>query len=224
MRAAIFLFDVDGTLLQAGSRYHNQALVAAVEQVCGRTPNMDGLPLAGRTDTEIVLDMVATTGLEASPSLLPAIFEASVADFEVRCPADISELVIAGVRPALEALAADGAAIGLVTGNVEAIARRKLEAAGLRGFFSFGAFGDESGRRADLPPLAVARAGLVGDGRRTYVIGDTPLDVDCGEACGMTTVAVATGRYSLAELQACRPSFACASLDGFIAALRAGDL
>ena len=224
MRDAVFLFDVDGTLLQAGSRHHNQSLLSAVERVCGRVPNAEALALAGRTDTEILLDMVASTGLPPEPGLLPALFEVSVADFEVRCPADISDLVISEVRPALETLAAAGAAVGLVTGNIEGIAWRKMEAAGLRQFFEFGAFGDESGRRADLPPLAVARAGRAFQPTRSYVIGDTPLDIDCGAACAMTTVAIATGRYSLAELSSCRPDFACSGMAEFITALRSGAL
>jgi phosphoglycolate phosphatase len=224
VRDAIFLFDVDGTLLQAGSRYHNQSLLAAVEQLSGQPPSVGTLALAGRTDTEILRDMIASTGAAATPALLPRLFEASAADFERRCPRDISELVIPGVRSTLQALAEEGAAIGLVTGNIEAIAWRKMASAGLRQFFGFGAFGDESGRRADLPPLAVARAGRHFQPARSYVIGDTPLDIDCGLACGMKTVAVATGRYSLTELRACQPSFACANLTEFLDALRIGTI
>ena len=110
--------------------------------------------------------------------------------------------------------------MGLVTGNIEAIAWHKMAAAGLRQYFSFGAFGDESGRRADLPPLAVSRAGRSFAVDRSYVIGDTPLDIDCGLACGMKTIAVATGRYSIEELRASQPSFACASLPEFVEALQ----
>src|SRR5690606_41935469 len=34
------------------------------------------------------------------------------------------------------------------------------------------------------------------------IIGDTPYDVTCGQALGVRAVAVATGRYDAAELQA----------------------
>lgn len=224
MRDAICLLDVDGTLLQAGSQYHHEALVAAVERVCGHTPDTAGLALAGRTDTEIVLDLIASTGYERGRDILPHVFQTSVEEFEQRCPTDIADLVIPGVLPALERLAEHQAAIGLVTGNLEAIAWRKMSAAGLRRFFSFGAFGNESARRADLPPLAVTRAGGGYAIERTYVIGDTPLDIDCGLACGMKTVAVATGRYSIIELRACYPSFACGSLVEFVDALEAGEI
>lgn len=224
VRDSVFLFDVDGTILQAGFRAHNLSLIAAVERICGGEPDAAGLALAGRTDTEILLDMIASTGREDGRELLPQVFDAAVEDFEERCPINVAEMVIPGVRPALEFLAQEGAAIGLVTGNIQAIAWRKMAAAGLREFFSFGAFGDESGRRADLPPLAVQRAGRPVSAERAYVIGDTPLDVDCGLACGMKTIAVATGRYSIVELRACYPSFACASLPEFVEALRSGEI
>ena len=222
MRDAVFLFDVDGTLLRAGNRTHNQSLRVAVQQVCGVIPELNTVPLAGRTDSEILADMVSSIGVPLEPGMLPRLFEAAVVDFESRCPADISAELIAGVRSTLEALHQHGAALGLVTGNIESVAWRKMAAAGLRRFFGFGAFGDESARRADLPPLAIERAGHWFDPARSYVVGDTPLDIDCGLACGMKTVAVATGRYSLDELRACKPDFACANLpellEGLIAA------
>ena len=37
------------------------------------------------------------------------------------------------------------------------------------------------------------------------MIGDTPLDIDCGRAWGATTIAVATGPYSLGELESHAP-------------------
>jgi phosphoglycolate phosphatase-like HAD superfamily hydrolase len=38
-----------------------------------------------------------------------------------------------------------------------------------------------------------------------FVIGDTPHDIDCANAIGVRTIAVATGGYSLDELSAHRP-------------------
>ena len=224
MRDAILLFDVDGTLLQAGNRFHHQSLLAAVERLVGREPQVDQQILAGRTDTEILQEMVLSTGAATSPDLLPRLLQAATEDFEIRCPPDLRDQVIPGVVPALQELAQSGAAMGLVTGNIEAIAWRKMAAAGLRQFFSFGAFGDESGRRADLPPLAATRAGRSFSLDRSYIIGDTPLDIDCGLACSMKTIAVATGRYSLDELRACRPSFVCANLLEFAEAFLAGRI
>ena len=35
------------------------------------------------------------------------------------------------------------------------------------------------------------------------VIGDTPADMGCGQAIGARAIGVATGRYSVKDLQAC---------------------
>jgi phosphoglycolate phosphatase-like HAD superfamily hydrolase len=37
------------------------------------------------------------------------------------------------------------------------------------------------------------------------VIGDTPHDIDCANAIGARTIAVATGGYSIEELEAGKP-------------------
>ena len=53
--------------------------------------------------------------------------------------------------------------------------------------------------------MAIERARVAGvdaAGSRVVVIGDTPLDVDCAHAHGAVAVAVATGNYSAAQLDA----------------------
>jgi hypothetical protein len=53
--------------------------------------------------------------------------------------------------------------------------------------------------------LQLARdAGPVAD-NGIFVVGDTPHDIECANAIGARTVAVATGGYSLDELQSHRP-------------------
>src|SRR5581483_10996070 len=123
--------------------YHNDSLRYAVEQVCGSLP-ADGIWLAGRTDTDIVHEMIASTGGRPTPEAVQRVFDLAVADFEQRCPPDLTEFVIDGVWPALERLRGEGATMGLVTGNIQRVAWRKMDNARLREFFSFGGFGDES--------------------------------------------------------------------------------
>jgi phosphoglycolate phosphatase-like HAD superfamily hydrolase len=128
-----------------------------------------------------------------------------------------------GVRELVTALAADRRAlVGLLTGNVEEGARLKLGPTGLLSLFQLGAYGSDSGERADLPAVAVARAeALFGRryaGKDVVVIGDTPADVECGASLGVTAVAVATGRHSVAELAACRPDHVFADFSDWRAA------
>jgi phosphoglycolate phosphatase-like HAD superfamily hydrolase len=115
---------------------------------------------------------------------------------------------VAALLLALEAHECAGRAmVGLLTGNVKPGADLKLRAAGVEpGRFAVGAYGSDSGRRAELPPIAAERAGeLVGrpfTGADLVIIGDTPDDIACGRPIGARSVAVATGYYDITALRA----------------------
>jgi len=116
-----------------------------------------------------------------------------------------------GVRELVDAVdTRTDAVLGLLTGNVEPGARLKLAAAGLDpGRFVVNAFGSDHETRGELPAIAHRRMrdtfGVELAGRDVIVIGDTPSDVQCGRALGARAIAVATGRFSVAELQAHEP-------------------
>jgi phosphoglycolate phosphatase-like HAD superfamily hydrolase len=95
----------------------------------------------------------------------------------------------------------------LLTGNTRAGARAKLTHYDLIQFFPDGAFAEDTRDRSSIAQraLEIARsAGPVADGG-IFVIGDTPHDVECANAIGARTIAVATGGYSVEELEAHRP-------------------
>ncbi len=107
----------------------------------------------------------------------------------------------------LRALAGAGHLLALLTGNLERIARHKMDLAGLGGFFApaQGGFGSDAEARAELVPLARRRAAV--DGRPhpredTLVIGDTPLDVAAAQADGVRSIGVAGFRYTSDDLLA----------------------
>lgn len=107
---------------------------------------------------------------------------------------------------------ADQALLGLLTGNIEPGAQRKLDASGL-GFsrFQIGAFGSDSENRDELPMIAATRAKTLASVRHEcedlVIVGDTPADISCGEAVGARTIAVATGVYSRSQLKNAIPIF-----------------
>jgi phosphoglycolate phosphatase len=93
--------------------------------------------------------------------------------------------------------------LSLVTGNLEAVARLKLDRAGIGGYFppGQGAFGSDSENRDELPAIARSRAALPAWPReRTVVIGDTPRDIACARADGVRVVAVGTGPFGVEAL------------------------
>ena len=104
-----------------------------------------------------------------------------------------------GVREILDDLSGRADVVNLLlTGNIEAGAAAKLSHYGLDGYFrSGGAFCVGSGERAEIARRALP---LAGDAEHVYVIGDTPADIECGNAIGARTIAVATGSYALREL------------------------
>jgi phosphoglycolate phosphatase len=116
-----------------------------------------------------------------------------------------------GIPEILDALESqDDIILGLLTGNIEAGARKKLIAAGLDpDRFRVNAFGSDHAHRPELPAIAQRRAkemlGVDLQGDRIVVIGDTPADIECGRSIGARAIGVATGRFSVDELAAHSP-------------------
>ena len=131
--------------------------------------------------------------------------ERAVELFGELCPPDLSGKVAPGIPSLLEALAgrADDFRLSLVTGNLEPIARLKLERAGIGGFFERGqgGFGSDHVSRARLPAIARGRAADPPWPRdRTAVIGDTPRDIACARSDRVRVAAVGTGPFTVADL------------------------
>ena len=212
----LFLFDIDGTLLAGMPPAHRMALCDAAQIVYG--VSLEPIHLgktAGLTDSVIARRMLVAAGVgpDALAAGLPAFYEAAAGAYERHVPDDLRPYRTPHAAESLEWLRAHGVRLGLVTGNIQRLAWRKLAAAGLDEYFSVGAFGDEAESRDDLPPLALTRAEQRFGARfvpeAVYVIGDTPADIACGAASRFRTVAVATGpEHSLDDLRACQPDYA----------------
>lgn len=211
----LLLFDIDGTLLGGMPPTHRQAICEAIFQFFGQTITPEEIThTAGRTDTAIVYHILEQRGISraAITPLFPALFEAMAAAYQRLRPADLRAYVLPSVAETLRWLEQRQVALGLVTGNLTAIAWSKLSAAGIAHYFQCGAFGEEAEARDTLPALAASRAqecfGRAFRPDQTFVIGDTPFDIACGVACGFRTIAVATGRFhSFEELDGQRPDF-----------------
>ncbi len=181
------------------------------------------------TDSAIIRRALRGAGLSdgAITRRLFAFYAAAAEIYEQTVSADLSAYHTPHAAQALDWLASHGAALGLVTGNIQRIAWAKLRAAGLVERFRVvsapeplpwvGAFGDEAEDRDALPPLALARAArTLGSGRgaeNTWIVGDTPADIACGQASGLRVIAVATGpSHTLDTLRAYAPTHAIADL------------
>jgi len=204
----LLLFDIDGTLLNvngAGRRAVESALSAFV----GQPLATDTVSFSGKTDPQIVREVLAANGVEVDDAVIDDAVEvyAQTAS-NVLQPTDVTALP--GATDLVDRLSQMPAVqLGLVTGNVRRMAYTKLGAVDLASYFPFGAFGCDHADRHELPPIALERAsahtGRSYSGAQTVIIGDTAHDIQCGRGVGARSVGVCTGSYSRADLASHNP-------------------
>jgi len=206
----LVLFDIDGTLVwSAGAG--RAAISQALLQEMGATGPIDAHRFDGKTDPQIVIELMTAAG---HPDARSERHIAAVCDrYLALLGAELeSRRHTISVYPGVEDLLASleersDTLLGLLTGNLASGAAMKLRAAGIAPErFRVGAFGSDSPLRSALPAIAAARAapimGRTPTGCEIVIIGDTPADMTCGQGVGARAVGVATGLHSVAELVA----------------------
>jgi phosphoglycolate phosphatase len=206
---ALVLFDIDGTLIRRAGAHHRQALVEAIRRTVGIETTTDGVPVSGMLDRDILAIMMTRSGMKpaAIRKAMPIVVERAQSIYIRTVPA-LERKVCPGVRRLLRRLERRGAVIGLVTGNLSRIGWRKMERAGLKPYFRFGAFAELAKDRAGLVRIAIRRArqeGWIGRAARISLIGDHPNDVRAAKANGIRSIAVATGLVGMDELRTHTP-------------------
>jgi phosphoglycolate phosphatase-like HAD superfamily hydrolase len=183
----------------------------------GIEANIDEHTRAGMTDPEIAAiifrevigrEGTATERTEAIAGYLSQLQQA----------VDESEgyRVMPGIKELLPRLAESGVLLGIVTGNIEAAAQIKLARGDLNRYFTFGGYGSDSSDRTELTRKAIERGGEVRgeslNSAATISVGDTPRDVIAGHGAGIKVIGVATGNYSVAELEAAEADWTIADV------------
>jgi phosphoglycolate phosphatase-like HAD superfamily hydrolase len=205
----LILFDIDGTMLSARGA-PRKAFTEALLAVYGTTGPIDGHRFDGKTDPQIVRELMHLAGVPDATidERLPRMWETYIAGLAREFGREGHETrVYPGVRETLAALSErrDEHVLGLLTGNIKPGADLKLASARIDADFRVGAFGSDRERRDALPAIAVDRAraltGIHFRARDIVIIGDTPADVSCGASLAVRTVAVATGSYDRETLR-----------------------
>jgi len=215
---ALALFDIDGTLTRRAGPHHRQALIEAIRATTGLRTTTDAIPLYGMLDPVIIAEMLRRAGAP-EPQIREAMAKvvARAQEIYVReCP-NLERKTCPGVRRALAQLEQRGVAMGLVTGNLTEIGWKKMERAGLKRYFRFGAFGEMAENRAGLVRLAVEEAQRrrwIGGEAPVTFIGDAPNDILAAQTAGVRSIAVATGVVPVEELRAYSPDFLLEDLRG----------
>jgi phosphoglycolate phosphatase len=207
----LILFDIDGTLLRTGDVVHQQALLDAIQMVFAVEASLEGVPLGGMLDSQIV--RLTLQKYDVPPDDV----RAGLPDVMLRMSARYRELLDGDNRrgwllPGVEDLvdrASRDFILSVLTGNASGVARTKLELAGIDHYFPFGAYGDSADHRYELVPVAIEKMqekhGVAPSPEDVVIVGDTPRDIEAARASGALAVGVATGRFSVDDLAGYEP-------------------
>lgn len=209
-----YLFDIDGTLLQCTDAVHYFAFCKVLSEMAGRELTLEGVNAHGNVDTGILRDALTHAGVEESVwrPHLPAMHAGMVKHMQEHGE-EICANALPHVFAVLDHLRDRKAALGVATGNLQAIGRMKLERAGLMDYFSVGGWSDAFENRAEVFRNAVKLMREVTSADATIcVVGDTPSDVSAARANGLPVIAVATGIYPREQLVALQPELCLRSL------------
>ncbi|PWU00538.1 MAG: hypothetical protein C5B51_24990 [Terriglobia bacterium] len=207
----LVLFDIDGTLVRRAGPHHREALVHAVRRVTGLETTTDGIPVQGMLDPDILTRMMRRAGASraAIRNAMPELIRAAERHYLRVCPV-LHNKHCPGVEPVLDRLTRRGILLALVTGNLTRIGWRKLERAGLQGYFRFGAFGEMASTRTALARLAIRqarRAAWIAHAAPISLVGDAPADIRAARANGIRIIAVQTGITPPEELRVLAPDY-----------------
>jgi phosphoglycolate phosphatase len=229
LQSDAFLFDIDGTLLNVSDATQYLAFRKAMRDVFGVEGDLSSIHLHGNTDVGILRAALRQQGVGDRE------FEEKIEDaIEQMCTevtgkaASLRAIPCSCVHQVLDCLRKQAKLLGIMSGNLEPIGWAKLEAAGMRHFFEFGAFSvhfsansDSSSRpmlrferRVEILANAVAQVHRrLGKSAQICVVGDTPSDIQAARELGVPIIAVATGTFSRDQLEPLSPDLCCQCLD-----------
>ncbi len=214
----LILFDIDGTLTRTENGYlpFNEAIF----QTFGVTGDIRTVVPDGNTDPLIVKNIFAKA--KVNIEIKDDDWERFTVNLQMCYQRHVEQgstivQALPGAAELLQELAnGPGFGVSVVTGNFEATAQVKLEAAGLFSYLSRGAYASDSAHRPDLPAIAKNRweelTGRAIEPERCVIIGDTPNDLAAARQNDMKCVLVGTGRYPVEELVYWRPDACWADL------------
>jgi phosphoglycolate phosphatase-like HAD superfamily hydrolase len=208
----LVLFDIDGTLIRSGGA-GVRAFEKTFTEIFGLKNASKRLKFAGRTDVSLVREAFRLFDVDPAEENFRRFFE--------HYPVFLAELlkttmggICEGITRLIDDLktTSEKPALGLLTGNVRRGAELKLSHYNLWQHFTTGAFADDNEDRNCIASIAQQRGeellGTKLKGEEIVVIGDTPLDIACGQSIGAKVLAVGTGEYSSAELARTHPTWA----------------
>ena len=199
--AKLLLFDIDGTLMEE-SPTHTASFNYVCQSIYGVQTDIDSFPRHGMTDTGILYGLLKKENVEDDQirNSMKKAFSAMVEYVSANLKPDDYRL-LDHVNIVLEKLHNSEYSLGILTGNLQAIASLRLEKSGISSYFSAGGYGDDSRVRSELVNHAIERFGKSIEREDIYLIGDTPLDIRAARDASVNAIAVATGVYKAPDLK-----------------------
>lgn len=213
MKKFLILFDIDGTILKFKHYLAKKLFSELLQELFNKEIPENAIPdFHGMTDLQILKIISDNIGFPFSETekLLPDIWNKMLAVFDIHSVEDNIEL-LPGVNQLINDLHKHpDVALGLLTGNFQDNAYLKLRAVKLDSYFDFGAFGNDSIDRNDLPIIAINRANDYYQkdyfsNINTIIIGDTHRDEECARVNNIKCICVCTGNQNYEELKSLNP-------------------
>ncbi len=206
----LILFDVDATLITT-SRSGVAAMGLAGRAIFGPEFDENTVEYAGRLDPLIIRDLLVAHGKAPEPDVVAQFRAGYRANLEILLARPGVARACPGVSALLDVLGGrDDLVMGLLTGNYPETGSVKLRACGIDpDRFPIQVWGCDSPHdppaRDHLPPIGVARFqeryGRPLAAKDVTIIGDTPHDIACARAHGCRGLGVATGQFSIEDLE-----------------------
>ncbi len=216
----LVLFDIDGTILGTSRAIWKDPVKEVLEKIFKdigdpRTIDTSQYRQGGKTDPQIFYDILGLNSIpeERVTQLLPIMRDEYLKALRAKVTERPDYIILKpGVVSLIQRLHEHPEILmGLLTGNFEEGARIKLQPHDLNQYFPFGAFGDGTRQRSDLPQrgldAAEKYAGHKFSRKEIVLIGDTPNDIHCGRHLHVRVIAVATSNYSIDVLRAEGPDY-----------------
>lgn len=200
--------DIDGTLLHAPGT-GRRAVADAFAEAFGILPAMEHITFAGATDILVLEQLMNEQNIPRDPVREQLFFD-HLPRLLDRYLSDAPLTVFPGVEGFLRRVSTHWK-LGLVTGNIRACAAIKLKYGGIDHFFDgMGGFGEDDGDRNRIAALALMRAGHP---KVSYLLGDTPSDIEAARVNSMISVAVCNGQFDRAALERENPDIIVESFE-----------
>jgi phosphoglycolate phosphatase-like HAD superfamily hydrolase len=209
----VLLFDIDGTLVNStgdSEPVHHEVMRA---RGCTRFPT--ARESSGLTDWGLLASINSLNSNKVSENELQVCF-AELDTAYLRKLQDVKLSNCIGVSHSNLSLLSQYFDLGILTGNTYRRAFNKIEKIGINAFFRKELIFTAKARESRDELAARVRNRFLSTMHKAIVVGDTPKDITAAKNAGLTSIGIATGKFSVDELIKLSPDLVISNLDAGI--------